>query len=73
MSSPCNGTDWTPEQRAAVARVEILRMQRAFRHYPSTLSGNPIPPALRGWRLVAVIIGWCAAMAGSLWIAGLSP
>ena len=41
--------DWTPEQREAVARVEMMRMKRAIRHYPSTLAvsgdvATPLPP-----------------------------
>lgn len=47
--------EWTPEQRVAVALVEILRMKRAIKYQPLstvTRSGqaNPPPadPAARG-------------------------
>lgn len=41
MSSPANFMDypdWTPEQRVSVTLVEVLRLKRAMKHHPSTLS-----------------------------------
>lgn len=35
-------------------------------------AGNP-PPPLHGWKLVAVIAGWSAAMTFTTWLAGWLP